>query len=57
MLGPPDANCLLIEKDADAGKDWKQNEKVVEDETFKSITDSMYMYLSKLWEMVMDREA
>ena len=33
ILWPPDAKSQLIEKDPDAGKDWKQEEKVVaEDE-------------------------
>ena len=27
ILWPPDAKSLLIEKDPDAGKDWKQEEK------------------------------
>ena len=33
MLWPPDAKSWLIEKDPDAGKDWRQKEKMVtEDE-------------------------
>ena len=33
VLWPPDAKSQLIEKDPDAGKDWKQKEKeVAEDE-------------------------
>ena len=47
---------LLIGKDSDAGKDWKQKKRVAEDEIV-SITDSKYMNLSKLWEIVKDREA
>ena len=27
ILCPPDANCWLIRKDPDAGKDWRQEEK------------------------------
>ena len=33
ILWPPDANSLLIRKDPDAGKDWRQKEKgIAEDE-------------------------
>ena len=47
-----------LEKDRDAGKDWRQKEKrVAEDEMLDSIPDSMDMSLSKLQQMVKDREA
>ena len=56
MLWPPDAKSQLIEKDPDAGKDWRQKGKgVEEDEMVDIITNSMDMNLSKLWEIVKDR--
>ena len=52
------ANTWLTGKDPDAGKDLRQEEKwSTEDEMFGCITDLMDMSLSKLQEMVMDREA
>ena len=49
---------FLIGKDTDSGKDWKQKEKrEAEDEMVRWHPDSMDMSLSKLQEMVKDREA
>ena len=52
ILRPPDAKSQLIGKDSNAGKDWGQEEVATENDT-----DSMDMYLSKLWEIVKDRKA
>ena len=58
ILWPPDVKSWLTGKDLDAEKDWGQEEEgTTEDKTVDGITDLMDMSLSKLQEMVKDREA
>ena len=57
ILWPPDGKSRLIGKDPDAGKEWRQEKGVTEDEMVGGITDSMDLSLSKFWEIVKDREA
>ena len=57
ILWPPDVKNQLIGKDPDAGKDWRQEENgMTEDKMVGSHHILMDMSLSKLQELVMDRE-
>ena len=56
-FGPPDVKNWLIGKDPDTGKDWGLQEKGMTEDEMDCITYLMDMGLSKLQELVMDREA
>ena len=58
IFWPPHAKSWLIGKDSDSGRDWGQEEKGQQRMRWLGgFTNSMYMNLSELWELVMDMEA
>ena len=58
ILWPPDVKSRLTGKEPDAGKDWRQKEKVAaKDEMIRRHLWLNGHELSKLQEMVMDKEA
>ena len=56
IFWPPDVKSQLTGKDPDSGKDWRQEEKRMIEDEMVGFADSMDVSLSKVREMVKDRE-
>ena len=56
ILWMPDGKIQLIGKDPDAGKDWRQEKETTEDDVIGWHHRLNEHELSKLWEIVKDRE-
>ena len=56
VLWPPDVKNCLIEKDPDAGKDWRQEEKETTVDEMVGWHQQLYVNLSRLRELVIDGE-
>ena len=56
IIWPPDMRSQLIRKAPDAEKDWRQEEKGSTEGEMVGWHHSIDMSLSKLWEMVKDKE-
>ena len=52
ILWPSHVKSWLIGKDPDAGRDWGQEEKGKREDEMAGLTDSMYVSLSELQELV-----